>query len=87
MKWCFFQVQILYSDDSLNEKIEISVKRIEILKENPNTLDTNSDVDNYLTNFCKVFCFLAFLLTNFILSFQSSHHLLCVTFVFPFNLI
>ncbi len=60
----FFQVQILYSDDSLNEKIEISVKRIEILKENPNTLETNSDVDNYLTNFCKVFCLLAFLQAN-----------------------
>ena len=44
----------MYSDESLDEKVEISVKRIEILKENPKRLQSDLNVDNYLTNFCKV---------------------------------
>ena len=47
-----WQVNILFS--SLEEKIEIVVKRVEIFKESPKDLRSDSNIDNYLTNFCKV---------------------------------
>jgi hypothetical protein len=33
--------------------IDISVKRVEIFQRNPENLETDIDVDNYLKNFCK----------------------------------
>ena len=44
----------MYSDETLDEKINFSVKRVEVFRRNPGNLETDADVDNYLKNFCQV---------------------------------
>jgi hypothetical protein len=50
----FFQVQLLYNDDSLGANIEFLIKRLEILQTDPPNLERSYNIDRYLSSFCRV---------------------------------
>ena len=46
-------VQILFDDEALGHKVALLIKRIEVMKEEPNDLGMSDDIETLLTNFCQ----------------------------------
>lgn len=46
-------VQLLYHHPSLGRKVSFVLKRLEILEKDPSDLRRSSDIDKYLSDFCK----------------------------------
>ena len=56
-----FQVQLILSHDSLGKKIELDVKRLEIVEnEKSSTLRPSNNLNQYLKRFCKVINILSY---------------------------
>ncbi len=49
-----FQVQILFEDGSLGSNIKLALKRIEIMRDDPDGLERSSDIQKFLDSFCQV---------------------------------
>ena len=47
-------VQILYDDDSLEHRVNLAIKRIEVMGEDLNEYDESKNVQELLRDFCKV---------------------------------
>ena len=67
-----FKVQLILSHDSLGKKIEIDVKRLEIVEnENSSSLRPSNNLNQYLKRFCKVINILIAKLTKIKTKFNS----------------
>lgn len=47
-------VQILFDDEALGHKVRLVIKRIQVLKEEPENLKGTLDIEQLLSNFCQV---------------------------------